>query len=65
MTLKCVAIHDKHIEVIVRQMLKRITILEAGDTLFLPGELVERVRFETENRRVVANGGTPASVALS
>jgi DNA-directed RNA polymerase subunit beta' len=56
-----VAIHDKHIEVIVRQMLKRITILEAGDTLFLPGELVERVRFEAENRRVVANGGTPAS----
>jgi DNA-directed RNA polymerase subunit beta' len=56
-----VAIHDKHIEVIVRQMLKRITILEAGDTLFLPGELVERVRFETENRRVVANGATPAS----
>ena len=56
-----VAIHDKHIEVIVRQMLKRITILEAGDTLFLPGELVERVRFEGENRRVVANGGTPAS----
>jgi DNA-directed RNA polymerase subunit beta' len=56
-----VAIHDKHIEVIVRQMLKRITILEAGDTLFLPGELVERVRFEGENRRVVTNGGTPAS----
>ena len=56
-----VAIHDKHIEVIVRQMLKRITILEAGNANFLPGELVERGRFETENRRVVANSGTPAS----
>jgi DNA-directed RNA polymerase subunit beta' len=56
-----VSIHDKHIEVIVRQMLKRITIIEAGDSEFLTGELVERGLFESENRRVVAEGGTPAS----
>ncbi|MGL4173147.1 MAG: DNA-directed RNA polymerase subunit beta' [Actinomycetota bacterium] len=56
-----VAIHDKHIEVIVRQMLRRVTILESGDANLLPGELAERIRFESENRRVVAEGGTPAS----
>jgi len=56
-----VSIHDKHIEVIVRQMLKRVTIIESGDSELLPGELVERSRFEEENRRVVAEGGTPAS----
>ncbi|MDQ1629150.1 MAG: DNA-directed polymerase subunit beta, partial [Actinomycetota bacterium] len=56
-----VSIHDKHIEVIVRQMLKRVTIIESGDAELLPGELAERTRFEEENRRVVAEGGTPAS----
>ena len=56
-----VSIHDKHIEVIVRQMLKRVTIIESGDAEFLPGELVERGLFEAENRRVVAEGGQPAS----
>ena len=56
-----VSIHDKHIEVIVRQMLRRVTILEAHDTDLLPGMLAERARFEEENRRVVAEGGTPAA----
>jgi DNA-directed RNA polymerase subunit beta' len=56
-----VSIHDKHIEVIVRQMLRRITIIEAGNADLLPGMLAERGRFEDENRRVVAEGGTPAS----
>jgi len=56
-----VSIHDKHIEIIVRQMLKRITVLEPGDTDLLPGELVERSRFEAENRRVVATGGKAAA----
>ncbi|MCH8627780.1 DNA-directed RNA polymerase subunit beta' [Arsenicicoccus piscis] len=56
-----VSIHDKHIEVIVRQMLRRVTIIEAGDAELLPGELAERGRFESENRRVVAEGGRPAS----
>ncbi len=58
---QAVAIHDKHIEIIIRQMLRRITVIESGDSQLLPGELVERTRFETENRRVVAEGGTPAS----
>jgi DNA-directed RNA polymerase subunit beta' len=56
-----VAIHDKHIEVIVRQMLRRVTIIDSGDAELLPGELAERSRFEEENRRVVAEGGTPAA----
>ena len=56
-----VSIHDKHIEVIVRQMLKRVTVIESGEANLLPGELVDRAIFETENRRVVAAGGTPAS----
>jgi DNA-directed RNA polymerase subunit beta' len=56
-----VSIHDKHIETVIRQMLKRVNVLESGDTDLLPGELVERTRFEGENRRVVAEGGQPAS----
>ncbi len=56
-----VSIHDKHIEVIVRQMLRRVTIIEAGDADLLPGSMAERGHFETENRRVVAEGGKPAS----
>ncbi|GAA4411786.1 DNA-directed RNA polymerase subunit beta' [Actinokineospora soli] len=56
-----VSIHDKHIEVIVRQMLRRVTILDSGATEFLPGALIERAEFEAENRRVVAAGGEPAS----
>ncbi|MDQ2797645.1 MAG: DNA-directed RNA polymerase subunit beta', partial [Actinomycetota bacterium] len=56
-----VAIHDKHIEVIIRQMLKRITVIESGATEFLPGSLVERTMFEAENRRVVAESSEPAS----
>src|SRR5205823_5025755 len=56
-----VSIHDKHIEVIVRQMLKRVTVIDSGATEFLPGSLAERAQFEAENRRVVAEGGEPAS----
>ncbi|MHB1614476.1 MAG: DNA-directed RNA polymerase subunit beta', partial [Actinomycetes bacterium] len=56
-----VAIHDKHIEIIVRQMLKRVTIIESGDTELLPGELAEFSRFQSANRRIAAEGGTPAS----
>jgi len=56
-----VSIHDKHIEIIVRQMLKRVNVLESGDTDLLPGELVERPKFEQVNREVVAQGGQPAS----
>ena len=56
-----VSIHDKHIEIIIRQMLKRVNVLESGDTDLLPGELVERPRFENLNRSVVDDNGTPAS----
>ena len=56
-----VSIHDKHIEIIIRQMLKRVNVLESGDTELLPGELVERPRFEEINRGVVEERGTPAS----
>ncbi|MGH3991266.1 MAG: DNA-directed RNA polymerase subunit beta', partial [Pseudonocardiaceae bacterium] len=56
-----VDIHDKHIEVIVRQMLRRVTIIDSGSTEFLPGALAERSEFESENRRVVAEGGEPAA----
>nr|WP_255669010.1 DNA-directed RNA polymerase subunit beta' [Aeromicrobium duanguangcaii] len=56
-----VAIHDKHIEIIVRQMLRRVTVIEQGDARLIPGDLADRAVFEEENRRVVAEGGTPAS----
>ncbi len=56
-----VSIHDKHIEVIIRQMLKRVTVIDSGSTDFLPGALAERALFESENRRVVSEGGEPAS----
>jgi DNA-directed RNA polymerase subunit beta' len=56
-----VSIHDKHIELIVRQMLRRVTIIEPGDSSFLPGELVDRQRFTEENLNVVDKGGEPAN----
>ena len=46
-----VLIHDKHIEIIIRQMLKRVTVIDSGSTEFLPGVLVDRALFEAENRR--------------
>ncbi len=55
-----VDIHAKHIEVIVRQMMRRVTVLEPGDTNFMPGELVDSVAFREENRRIAAEGGTSA-----
>src|SRR3989442_4077659 len=56
-----VTIHDKHIEIIIRQMLRKVHIIEPGDTEFLPGELVDRKRFEETNAQVVEGGGEPAS----
>ena len=56
-----VTINDKHIEVIVRQMLRRVRVDSPGDSKLLPGELVDRFRFETENARVLAEGGEPAT----
>jgi DNA-directed RNA polymerase subunit beta' len=58
--LQGVGINDKHIEVIVRQMLRRVRIKEVGDTNFLIDEQVEKYQFEKENSRVMERGGQPA-----
>jgi DNA-directed RNA polymerase subunit beta' len=58
--LQGVRINDKHIEVIVRQMLRRIRIKDVGDTRFLIDEQVEKLAFESENERVMQAGGRPA-----
>ncbi len=58
--LQGVKINDKHIEVIVRQMLRRVKIKTVGDTGFLLEEQVEKAVFELENERVMTEGGTPA-----
>ena len=56
-----VNINDKHIEVIIRQMLRKVRVDTPGDTEFLPGELVDRFRYEEENGKVLAEGGEPAT----
>jgi DNA-directed RNA polymerase subunit beta' len=58
--LQGVKINDKHIEVIVRQMLRRVKVVDPGDTSFISDEQVERYRFQEENKRVIAGGGRPA-----
>ena len=55
-----VSIHDKHIEVIVRQMLRRVTVSEPGDSAFLPGEKVDARRYAEENRQLVEANKRPA-----
>jgi DNA-directed RNA polymerase subunit beta' len=59
--LQGVRINDKHIEVIVRQMLQKVRVTHSGDTNFLEGEQADRHRFATENDRVIAEGGEPAT----
>ncbi len=56
-----VSIHDKHIEVIVRQMLRRVTIIEPNDSQFLTGELVETGIFRKRNQQLLGDGKRPAS----
>jgi len=58
--LQGVKINDKHIEVIVRQMLQKVRVTQSGDTTFLEGEQADRQRFAEENARVIAEGGEPA-----
>jgi len=58
--LQGVKINDKHIEVIVRQMLQKVEIVETGDTTFLVGELVDRLEFDDENARTKDDGGKEA-----
>jgi len=61
--LQGVTINDKHIEIIVRQMLRKVRVTEAGDTQFLWGEQVEKLEFEAENERVEKMGGKPAEAS--
>jgi DNA-directed RNA polymerase subunit beta' len=56
-----VPIHDKHIEVIVRQMLRKVTVVDHGDTTLLPGEMLDARRYQDVNREAVASGKRPAS----
>jgi DNA-directed RNA polymerase subunit beta' len=56
-----VSIHDKHIEVIIRQMLRRVTVIDSADSNLLAGQLVDRGAFETENKSVLSRGEQPAS----
>jgi len=58
--LQGVDINDKHIEVMVRQMLRKVKVEEAGDTSLLPGGLIDVFDFEEENTKVIAAGGEPA-----
>ena len=59
--LQGVKINDKHIEVVVRQMLRRVNVVDAGDTTFIPGEQVERSELLQENDRMIADGKQPAT----
>ena len=58
--LQGVEISDKHIEVIIRQMLRKVQIEDSGDTSMLPGELIDIFRFERENENIIKLGGQPA-----
>jgi DNA-directed RNA polymerase subunit beta' len=58
-----VDIHDKHIEVIIRQMLRKVRVDAPGDTSLLPGELIDRQEYERVNNRVLAEGGEPATAS--
>lgn len=58
--LQGVKMNDKHIEIIVRQMLQKVKVTDPGDTTYLVGEQVDHLDFEEENQKVVKEGGTPA-----
>ncbi len=59
--LQGVNINDKHIEIIVRQMLRKVIIIDAGETPFLNGDYVEKIDFERENEKAIAEGRKPAT----
>ena len=56
-----VSIHDKHIEIILRQMLHRVQVESTGDSDFIPGQMVNRFEFQEKNANVLAEGGEPAT----
>ena len=59
-----VAINDKHFETIVKQMSSKVRIETSGDTVLLPGELIDRNRFQEENSKILAEGGEPATAQV-
>jgi DNA-directed RNA polymerase subunit beta' len=63
-TSQGVSINDKHVEIIVRQMLRRVQVDDPGDAEFLPGDLVDRFLYQQENARTIAAGGEPATAHL-
>jgi len=60
-----IGINDRHFEVLVRKMSDKVQIETAGDTSFLPGELVSKPRFVEENEKIIAEGGEPASAQVT
>ena len=60
--LQGVIINDKHIETILRQMLKKVEIKTSGDSSYLPGEMIDRIKFDITNEKLVAEGKNPALV---
>ncbi|MCQ9205776.1 MAG: DNA-directed RNA polymerase subunit beta', partial [Omnitrophica bacterium] len=61
--LQGVRINDKHIEVIIREMLKKVKIIEPGDSQFLPGEIADKWDFRKENEKILKKGAKPATAA--
>ncbi len=61
--LQGVSINDKHIEILIREMTRRVEITNPGDTGFLMGQVIDRVDFEEENARVIHDGGKPAEAS--
>jgi len=59
-----IPIHDKHFEVIIRKMSDKVRIESPGDTILLPGELVDKSYFEEENSRILASGGEPSTAQV-
>jgi len=59
--LQGVYIHDKHIEIIIRQMMRKVEIMDAGDTTFVPSSMIDKIIFNKENKRVVEEGGAPST----
>jgi len=56
-----VAIHDKHIEIILRQMLRRVQVESTGDSDYIPGQMVDKFQFQNQNAKVLAEGGEPTT----
>ena len=56
-----VSIHDKHIEIILRQMLRRVQVESTGDSDFIPGQMADKAEFQEKNAKVLAEGGEPAT----